>query len=269
MGGTEGAAVSSLPEIPPGASFEAQQKESTRKSGVALVDELALRRASTLTLLRAHIRVHARPYRAAAELLDQVRSNRDKPRCVIVCVGSLSVTASPSADQVGRLCSDLTPIPVIVLSNRDEPREVGAAFRLGARGYIPTGLEPTLVATAIRMVLAGGAFVPASALMRAPNQLVIDTPPPAACEPDGAVCAQQEFQELRGNWPPPQSAVLSALVEGKSNKEIARALAMEESTVKVHVRQIMRKLGVTNRTEAALCGRRLRVRNGSDEVIST
>jgi DNA-binding NarL/FixJ family response regulator len=57
------------------------------------------------------------------------------------------------------------------------------------------------------------------------------------------------------NWPPRQLAVLRLLVQGKANKEIARSLSMQESTVKVHVREIMRKLQAANRTEAALLAR--------------
>ena len=52
---------------------------------------------------------------------------------------------------------------------------------------------------------------------------------------------------------PRQSEVLERLGEGKPNKVIARDLNMTEATVKVHVRQIMRKFGVANRTQAALC----------------
>jgi DNA-binding NarL/FixJ family response regulator len=109
---------------------------------------------------------------------------------------------------------------LIVLSDRDEVEEVLASFRAGARGFIPTSLDPRIVIAAIRLVVAGGAFIPVSTLLR-------------------------------------ELAVLHLLGEGKTNKCIAAALGMEESMVKVHVSHIMRKLGAKNRTQVALYVRRL------------
>jgi DNA-binding NarL/FixJ family response regulator len=71
---------------------------------------------------------------------------------------------------------------------------------------------------------------------------------------------------LQHNFPltPRQLEVLGRLREGKPNKLIARDLNMTEATVKVHVRQIMRKLGATNRTQAVLCASGLSI-SGSGE----
>lgn len=77
---------------------------------------------------------------------------------------------------------------------------------------------------------------------------VWDGPPPRVEESDS-----QEIPSLT----PRQREVLQKLSEGKSNKLIARDLEMTEATVKVHVRQIMRKFGATNRTQAALCAMRI------------
>src|SRR5262249_20243436 len=66
-----------------------------------------------------------------------------------------------------------------------------------------------------------------------------------------------------------QQEVLARLRQGESNKLIGRQLKLRESTVKVHIRQIMRKLGATNRTQAALCAAQLtllsRDKNGESE----
>ena len=65
-----------------------------------------------------------------------------------------------------------------------------------------------------------------------------------------------------------QQEVLERLRQGESNKLIGRQLKLRESTVKVHIRQIMRKLGATNRTQAALCAVQLSVardKNGENE----
>jgi DNA-binding NarL/FixJ family response regulator len=61
----------------------------------------------------------------------------------------------------------------------------------------------------------------------------------------------QVTTEHRDQWPPRQLAVLCLLAQSKPNKQIVQMLAIEEGTVKVHIRLIMRKLGVENRTQVA------------------
>jgi DNA-binding NarL/FixJ family response regulator len=63
--------------------------------------------------------------------------------------------------------------------------------------------------------------------------------------------------------------VLCLLAQSKPNKQIAQMLAIEEGTVKVHIRQIMRKLGVSNRTQAALAARRLGIPVACNDTRAT
>ena len=157
------------------------------------------------------------------------------------------MTAPPLPEHLHLIGRAVPALPVIVLSDCDEAEEVVAAFREGVQGYIPTSLAPRLVIPAIRIVMAGGTFYPADALVRARRLLrpEIEHVP----RPD------QVTIEHREKWPPRQLGVLRLLVQGKANKEIALTLGIEEGTVKVHLRQIMRKLGVTNRTQVALAVR--------------
>jgi DNA-binding NarL/FixJ family response regulator len=219
-----------------------------RKAQVVLIDESPLRRACALHLLRAHVFKSAQPFAHASELRAKGIIKAEEPSVVILCAGGRSVTDAPMREQMRSLGRDLVSAPIIVMSDREEIEEISAAFQEGARGYIPTSLEPHLVIEAIRMVLAGVTFIPVTTLIRIrrarehnTHQSFLD---PAAIED-------------RGNWAPRQLAVLRFLVQGKANKEIAQALALDESTIKVHVRVIMRKLGVTNRTQAALSVRQL------------
>jgi len=126
--------------------------------------------------------------------------------------------------------------PVVILSAVDSPNLMAEAFESGARGYILT--ESTSVELAIeiiRLVKVGGTFVPPTRwfLQRANHQ---DTTPRGT--------TTQQFT-------PRQMAVLDHLKLGKANKVIAYELAMSESTVKVHIRNIMKKMKATNRTEVA------------------
>lgn len=240
-----------------------RRRQSWAKHRVALIDEFPLRRTSTLNLLSAHIREGARPFKNAAELLMHVPMPDGAPRSVLMSVGRRSVTEPQMREQLQCLRRALASTPVIVLSDRDDPEEVVAAFREGARGYVPTSLEPHLVIEAIRMVLSGGAFVPAEVMMRSRREIQPELRPELREEPSLPPNVPVAHGE---QWPPRQLAVLHLLVQGRANKEIARALTMEESTVKVHVRHIMRKLGVVNRTQAALSARRLGIAAASNAL---
>jgi DNA-binding NarL/FixJ family response regulator len=128
--------------------------------------------------------------------------------------------------------------PVVVLSDADCPEAILDAFESGVRGYIPT-TDTTLglALEIVRLVRAGGTFVPPSglALRRTGRR---DLPPPSE------LAAADRFT-------PRQMAVLHHLKLGKANKSIARELEMSEATVKIHLRNIMKKMKAANRTEVA------------------
>ena len=127
-------------------------------------------------------------------------------------------------------------VPTIILNDLDEPDEVIGALNGGARGYIPTSVPLQVAIEAMRLVKAGGVFVPASSLV-------------AMRQTKPANSSEQATKT--GPFTARQSAVVDALCRGKANKVIAYELDMRESTVKVHVRNIMKKLKAKNRTEVA------------------
>ncbi|MGK9168547.1 hypothetical protein KXR53_19695 [Inquilinus limosus] len=184
----ESACISATP-VAPGSNDVRLRGRNGRTANIALIDEFPLRRASTQILLRAYIRKGTRPFSGVAELLKEVLVNTPAPCCVVMCVGMRSVTEAPIAAQLRDLGRALSSTPVIVLSDREEAEEVVASFREGARGYIPTSLEPRLVIKAIRMVLAGGSFVPADALMRSRRN--------GQPEPEQPACPEQAVLERR------------------------------------------------------------------------
>ncbi len=134
-------------------------------------------------------------------------------------------------------------VPVVVLSdatNAAEPEVIRSMFRNGAQGFIPTQFTGIPVAlAAIRFVQAGGTF--------APLDLLLDGPPAPA---PAAPAAPAPLAPLPGPLTARQHAVLGHLRQGKANKIIAYDLGVSESTVKVHIKNIMRKMGATNRTQA-------------------
>lgn len=147
---------------------------------------------------------------------------------------------------IRQLVSLLDGVPLIVLTDHEEIDIVLEAFRLGVRGYIATSLGLSVALEAIRLVAAGGTFVPAASLSALMQGKATASRSLLATGPDGDDDAATGPNELT----PRQTAVLNCLREGKANKIIAHELGMCESTVKVHVRNILKKLGATNRTQA-------------------
>jgi DNA-binding NarL/FixJ family response regulator len=139
----------------------------------------------------------------------------------------------------------LSDAPVALLSDRDDIEDVANALGCGVRGYIPTSVEAKVVFAAIRLINAGGTFVPAHAVRAVAEK-------PNA----GSDCVRRELMDGH-DLTPRELSVIDLLREGKPNKRIAAELKMQESTVKVHVRSIMKKLRVANRTHAASVANRL------------
>jgi DNA-binding NarL/FixJ family response regulator len=128
----------------------------------------------------------------------------------------------------------------VVLGEIDDLDIVLSALNSGANGYISTSTEIAIVAEALRFVSAGGTYVPAKCLFEARK------PRPASPSTDS------EYHVTKR-----EIAVIEAIRRGKPNKAIAYDMNMCESTVKVHVRHIMKKLHARNRTEVAIKGAEL------------
>jgi DNA-binding NarL/FixJ family response regulator len=129
----------------------------------------------------------------------------------------------------------LTPLaPVIVLCAAEQFESISHAFEKGARGYIPLrSTPPGLAIEIIRFVKAGGTFVPLSGLSLSGTQA------------DGATVRVSAHDGLTMR----ERDVLKLLKQGKANKITAYELQLSESTIKLHIRNIMRKMKVSNRTE--------------------
>lgn len=133
-------------------------------------------------------------------------------------------------------------LPIIILSGEESHAQITALLAAGASGYIPKSSSATVMISAIRLVLAGGIYVP--------SQLLDD----AATGALRQMVAGPEIQLTER-----QTDVLRLLAAGKPNKTICRELEMSEGTVKAHINAIYRNLRVVNRTEAALVAQRLRL----------
>jgi DNA-binding NarL/FixJ family response regulator len=194
---------------------------------IALIDQRALVRELVGSFLRERMPdfvVHQ------AASLAEIESRRSFAyRIFVIFQPAAAAEVAKSYIQVARLRQVFPDAPVIVVSDFARSDLVLEAFRCGASGFIPTMTSVSIFAQAIRTVLAGGEYVPASVLEGGGPQ--------AAARPLGR------------KFTPRQQQVLGLLREGLPNKVIAYRLDMRESTVKVHLRQIMRKMNATNRTQ--------------------
>ncbi len=137
---------------------------------------------------------------------------------------------------LGRIKLDKPELPVLILSTFDNPTYIARAVALGASGYLLKGCTQEDLLNAIRMAAAGESAWTRDELRRVTGALA--TPRLAA---DVEVPLTQR-----------ESEVLRQLAYGLTNKEIAQALHISYETVKEHVQHILRKIGVSDRTQAAV-----------------
>jgi DNA-binding NarL/FixJ family response regulator len=229
--------------------------DPTAQTVWALIDPRALIREALIGMIEA---AGSPPVLGADSAQDLVARVVDASRSVDLIMlhapGGLINDEQSRRDCV-MLTKGLIEVPVVVLSDRIDLTDISHAIRAGARGYIVTSCSCPAVMRALRHVQAGGIYLPEEALSgfchaaseSGHNTISVSVP------------RNQKFT-------PRQLQVLTLIRHGKPNKIIAHELGMQESTVKVHVREIMKKLKVSNRTEAALRAGQLLADLGEEDV---
>ena len=148
-------------------------------------------------------------------------------------------------------------IPVVVLSGSEHTGDIIAAIEAGARGYIPKSSSSHVLRAALTLVFAGAVYVPPVVLAAAGADAAAR---PAPKLPDLWRAGEAVSDPAALGLTPRQQDVLKLIVEGKSNKLIARELGIEESTVKVHISPVLKALKVVNRVQAILAVSRLGIK---------
>jgi DNA-binding NarL/FixJ family response regulator len=129
-------------------------------------------------------------------------------------------------------------IPVVIVSGYSSRDHVVAAVQSGAAGFIPKTVSGTAMVNALRLVLSGETYLPSSSFFEdSASQSSV------AAKPVGAPPPFDRLSRREGE-------ILAQLVEGRTNKEIAIALSLQEITIKVHLRNVYRKIGAANRAQA-------------------
>ena len=135
---------------------------------------------------------------------------------------------------------------VAALSASEDTEDVSRVMAAGAMGFIKKSFGPEILKNVIELILSGERFFPVAESATSPDRRRRATTSRAATAGDGAV-----------RFTPRQTEILRAVVDGQSNKEIARDLNIIEGTVKAHIRSMMGKLRVRNRTQLAIVATRL------------
>lgn len=130
-------------------------------------------------------------------------------------------------------------VPIAIVSANTNPAAMRQAVSMGAAGFIPKLAAADRFVVAVQAILAGSVWLPDEAL------------------DDALPSRDQNLAERAAQLTPQQHRVLSLMAEGMANKLIAFEMQISEPTVKAHVTEILRKLGVSSRTQAVILAQRL------------
>lgn len=205
---------------------------------VLLIDDHALVRRGIEELL------HSRGVRVVASVgsgEEGVKRAQELPADLILL--DVKMPGMTGIDTLKQLRAQGIKTPVVMLTMSREDADLAAALRGGAKGYLLKDIEPEELVPALQAVLEGDSVV-ARELVGTLARLVGKDAAPAAEQRRAAA----PFAELT----PREREILDCIADGSSNKMIARALDITEGTVKLHVKAILRKLGMRSRVEAAV-----------------
>jgi DNA-binding NarL/FixJ family response regulator len=160
----------------------------------------------------------------------------------------LYMPGMPGVDGIARFRIAFPAIPVAVLSAADEPDHIQRLLSNGALGYICKSSPSDVILNALKLILAGGIYIPPSMLDDGTEH--------------GTLAAHLEYGKSEA-LTRRQIEVLRELAKGLNNKQIAHNLNVTEGTVKIHLATIFRLLNVNSRTEALLLAQKMGLGSGA------
>ncbi len=193
------------------------------KIRIMVIDDQAVVRQGFVSLIRTvpdmEIVAEGSNGREAVELFQQYHPD--------ITLMDLRMPELSGAEAIAQIRSDFPTARIIVLTTFDGDEDIYRSVQAGAQGYLLKDMFFEELEAAIRKVHAGARLIPGSVAER--------------------LAARMSSAELTGR----ELEVLRQIVDGKSNKEIGNALNISEATVKSHINNILSKLGVSDRTQAA------------------
>lgn len=172
----------------------------------------------------------------AASNLDEVTAKLSGKGKYDLVVLDFSMPGMDGTEGVKRLRDAYPDLAIAVTSGVAKTRDVKTVLDLGAHGYLPKTLTGSAYAGALRVIAEGGTYVPVETMQ--------------------ALAAEAADRKVNAEGlTPREMEVLEGIADGKPNKQIARDLEIHEVTVKLHARSIFKKIGVQNRSQAAVTAR--------------
>jgi len=232
---------------------------------VLIIDRLPLRSLNLINILSHLLRSDAcgqfRLILHTPDEIDQCIEPDKNCEMLIYNVGPASISDPETSQRLKALTTLAPDVPLMIVSDSECRGEIISALKVGAQGFLYAGTNIALALQAFCFMLKDRSHDPSA--MRPKSTYLEQTLRAVDCNPissctmgggDGAVEDLEDSGSTNRNTTMRQKAVLELLSRGSPNKVIARRLGMSQGAVKFHVRQIMRKFGVTNRTEvAAVC----------------
>ena len=164
----------------------------------------------------------------------------------------LQMPGWPGFEGISQIRAMLPGTPLVVVSASENGEDARMALDHGAGGFIPKSSSVQIMVSALRLVLAGGVYIPHALLQSGASGLTSNPRDHAASSPSDLGHNINLTQRQRD--------VLACLRQGKSNKQIAYELGLSEGTVKIHVTAIFKSLNVKNRTQAVISASRYAMR---------
>jgi two-component system nitrate/nitrite response regulator NarL len=201
---------------------------------IIILDDLPFRRACIAHMLSPYFAANG--FQVSASAIADFSVDDAGSGIVLLVIGS-DTDALRTISETSSRISHTSGKSLAVLSTMESTPELARiAFENGASAFLTSDMDPALVLRALDLVAAGGSFCSPSAV----GSSSLTSP----SRPDG--------QTIEAEATNRQQEVMRHLREGLSNKTIARRMMISEATVKIHIRHIMRKIGVHNRTQVAL-----------------
>jgi DNA-binding NarL/FixJ family response regulator len=153
-------------------------------------------------------------------------------------------TGERLTEVIGRLRRDHTAMKIIVMGEMGDPEHVQAVIAAGAKGYLAETAGENEIRMCLEVVLDGSVWAPRKVLAR----LIDAGGVQSATQQQGQI----SIDSVENKMTPRELDVLRLLMDGRSNRDIASAMGIDEVTVKAHLGRMLRKAGATNRVELTL-----------------
>lgn len=218
---------------------------------IALIESRAFVRECLHRSMQSAFSLPVVAYAAVSELERQLGGASAQ----IVILSLMDGRQDEGANSCKVLSALLPGTPIIVLAGANDVELARTVINCGAKGYIPSTMGFETAVAVMRLALAGGTYVP--------PEIFLKTGASGALQASQAISSQTDtlavgFAPAKLEYPATSAltkrelAVVRAVQQGKSNKIIAYHLNMCESSVKIHMRNIMKKLSAKNRTDVAI-----------------